>query len=307
MTTAAGVPETRGELEGDEAFETLRSTGRVALLRDAVVRFRAADGFSHSRALAFQLTLTLLPALIALVGLTGSLDRGATRATLEDTINALAPGAAGDILRAALSQGADGNSTAALGFGLVAAVFAGTTAMAQLERGANRLYGVERDRPFVRRYGTAFVLALVAGTLITLAVGTLVAGKALVEGIASGDTIEDVLEVVLWPLGLAAVITAIGLLFEVVPNRRQPEASWLALGGGVAAVLFLAVLALLDEWLDAAGNFGDTYGSLAGTVGLLLWTFGASASLLFGLAVCAQLEAVRAGAPLPRVDRFHNV
>jgi len=35
---------------------------------DAAIRFRAADGFSHSRALAFQVTLTLLPALIAVVG-----------------------------------------------------------------------------------------------------------------------------------------------------------------------------------------------------------------------------------------------
>ncbi len=307
MTTAAGVPETRGELEGDEAFETLRSTGRVALLRDAVVRFRAADGFSHSRALAFQLTLTLLPALIALVGLTASLDEGATRRTLQDAIDALAPGAVGDILRTALREGADGSGATALVFGLIAAVFAGTTAMAQLERGANRLYGVERDRPFLRRYGTAFVLALIAGTLVSIAVGLLVAGKAFVDGLGPSDTAEDLLELALWPVGLAAVITAIGLLFEVVPNRRQPEASWLALGGGVAAVLFLLVLALLDEWLDAAGNFGDTYGSLAGTVGLLLWTFGASASLLLGLAVCAQLEAVRAGAPLPRVDRSHNL
>ena len=61
MTTASGVPCTYGELEGDEALETLRRTGRRRLVEDAVIRFRAADGFSHSRALAFQTTLTLLP------------------------------------------------------------------------------------------------------------------------------------------------------------------------------------------------------------------------------------------------------
>jgi hypothetical protein len=53
MSTAATVPETHGELEGDDAFEMARGIGLRALLRDSFVRFRYADGFSHSRALAF--------------------------------------------------------------------------------------------------------------------------------------------------------------------------------------------------------------------------------------------------------------
>lgn len=304
MTTAAGVPETRGELEGDEAFETLRATGRVALVRDAVTRFRAADGFSHSRALAFQMTLTVLPTLIALVGLTASLGDGKTRKALAGTIDQIAPGAAGDILRAALAQGADGSATKAFVFGGMAALIAGTTAMAQLERGANRLYGVERDRPFPRRYGTAFVLAVVSGLLLGCAIALLVAGGAIRERFGIDRTVAEVLS---WPIGLGAVVVVIALLFEVVPHRRQPEASWLAFGGIVATVGFVVVLEVLDGYVSAAGGFGETYGPLAGTVGLLLWTFGSSASLLFGLAIAAQLEAVRAGAPVPRVDRHDNL
>jgi hypothetical protein len=46
MSIAATVPETRGELEGDDAFETARAIGLRALLRDSFVRFRYADGFS---------------------------------------------------------------------------------------------------------------------------------------------------------------------------------------------------------------------------------------------------------------------
>ena len=69
MSTAATVPVTQGiELEGDEAVETLREVGLRNLIRRSFMRFRYADGFSHSRALAFQFILTLLPGLIALVG-----------------------------------------------------------------------------------------------------------------------------------------------------------------------------------------------------------------------------------------------
>ena len=50
MTTAGSVPRTFGELEGDEALETLRQTGLRRLVADSVIRFRAADG-SVTRAL----------------------------------------------------------------------------------------------------------------------------------------------------------------------------------------------------------------------------------------------------------------
>src|SRR3712207_7696459 len=59
-TLFRSVPTTT-ELEGDDALETLRETGIRQLIADAIKRFRYADGFSHSRALAFQFTLTLLP------------------------------------------------------------------------------------------------------------------------------------------------------------------------------------------------------------------------------------------------------
>jgi len=51
----------------------------------------------------------------------------------------------------------------ALTLGLLAGLFALTTAMAQIERGANRMYGVERDRPTRRKYLTALGLAITAG------------------------------------------------------------------------------------------------------------------------------------------------
>ena len=44
------------------------------LLLDSFVRFRYADGFSHSRALAFQVALSVVPFLLALSGLAADID-----------------------------------------------------------------------------------------------------------------------------------------------------------------------------------------------------------------------------------------
>lgn len=101
MSTATSVPSTVG-LEGDDALATLRATGRRRLAIDAFDRFRAADGFSHARALAFQFALTLVPALITVIGLATALDQDTFTRVVRDVLGDLAPGAAGDLVTDAL-------------------------------------------------------------------------------------------------------------------------------------------------------------------------------------------------------------
>lgn len=311
MSTAAAVPETRDELEGDEALETLRAADLRRLLGDSFRRFRAADGFSHSRALAFQFTLTLLPAVIAIVGLATALDQDHFRRVVQGTFDQIAPGAVGDLLTAALRQGkssasADSGELALVAGGL-AALLAGTTAMGQVERAANRIYGVERDREVLRKYLVGLGLACSAGLLVLFAIVVLVAGHAIREAAGFGDFADVAWAIGRWPLGVAAVVAAVSLLFEISPRRRQPEPSWLAFGAGLAAFLWLAFMGLLALYIDATGSFGATYGPVAGTIGVLLWAFLSSLALFLGLAFAAQLEAVRAGVHAPRVERMANV
>ena len=310
MSTATAVPQTRDELEGDEALETLRQTGLRRLAIDSATRFRAADGFSHSRALGFQFTLTLLPALIAIVGLAEALDQETFRRVVQATINAIAPGAVGDLLTEALRQGSTSarreSGETALAAGLAAAIAAGTAAMAQVERGANRIYGTERDRPFVRKYLTALLLALSAGLFGLLSAVLLVGGSAIRDALGRSDSFDAVWTIARWPVGLALAIASVSLLFEHSPRRSQPEASWLAFGAAVAAGLWLAFMAVLAGYISATDSFGATYGPLAGTIGVLLWSFLSSVALFVGLSFAAQLEAVRAGRFEPRIERDEN-
>ena len=302
MSTATSVPSTFG-LEGDDALATLRETGRRQLALDAFDRFRAADGFSHARALAFQFALTIVPALITIIGLATALDQDTFTRVVRDVLADLAPGAAGDLVTEALQQGsASADGTLALLLGGAATLVAGTTAFGQLERGANRIYGVERDRPPARKYATAAALMLTAGVATVLAAVLLVAGSTLADAAGWGIAFK----VLRWPVALGLVVTALALLFEVAPRRRQPEASWLAVGSSVSAVLWLIFLGVLAVFVGVSPNFGATYGPLAGTIAVLLWTFATAVARLLGLAFAAQLEAVRAGVTATRVERDEN-
>lgn len=309
MCTASAVPETY-ELEGDDAREMLKRAGWGKLLKDSFTRLRTADGFSHVRALAHATVLTAFPALITIIGLATVFDLATFRHVLESTLQQLAPGPSGRLLSTAFRQGSRTGGSAALIGGLLASVISGTFALAQLERGCNRIYGMVRDRSFVAKLRVAFALGLTAGALLAIAFMLLAAGSALGKGLEGeqglGDTAATIFDVIRWPVGLLLTFVALTLLYKVSPNRRQPGATWLQTGTIMATVCWFILTALLAIYYGLNDSIGQTYGPLIGIIALLSWAYATAFALYYGAAFAAQLEALRAGVPGPRTLRRFN-
>lgn len=309
MSTATHVPETsrfgREELSADDARAALRHVGVRRLLGEAFRRMRYGDGFSATRALAFQFVLSLIPLLIAFVGLSSTIRADKLAKALRQTILSITPGGKSDAFKQVLTRGLSegGGGRIALVFGLVAALVSLTTAMAQIERGANRIYGIQRDRPSREKYGLAALLVLTGGIPAMLGFVVIIAGGALVDSLQSaygwGDTTGTVLQVLRWPAGILLGLVAVTAMFRQAPRRRQPGFSWLAVGAAVALVLWLVFSALLAFYVSHSSSFGTVYGPLTGIIALLLWSQLTSLALFLGVAFSAQLEAIRAGVPSP--------
>lgn len=302
------------ELSADDAWHALRHYGGWRLLHDAFLRFRYGDGFSHSRALGLQLCLATVPFLIALTGLAGDLGVEEGGRVVADVVLALTPGAS-DSLVSDLLVGGERTEEAgelALTLGLVTGMVALATAMAQIERGANRIYGVERDRPAPAKYTRATVLGAVAGLPALVGFLFLVAGGQVGDSIERwyrwGSVAGTAWDVVRWPVSLALTVTGVGLLFRHAPRRRQPGLSWLMFGAVLSTALWWLASGLLAWYVRSSGAFDATYGALTGIMALLLWANVTGIALFLGLAFAAQLEGARVGAPDPvEEDVWHPV
>jgi len=303
VSTANFVPETH-DLGGDDAYVTLRRAKVRLLCKDSFQRFRFADGFSHSRAMAFQIVLTMIPGSIVLIALAVALESATLKTAVNHTAASLTPRPTAELFREALTKGADNGASshwAALVFGGIAMLVAGATAFGQIERTANRLYGVEADRPALQKYGRAALLALTAGTLAVVYLLVIGSGSGWVN--ALHDSVWGTMwSVVLWPIGAALLVATFSIIFKVSPRRRQPRFAWLAVGGALAVAMTLVVSLLLHAYMNTSRSFGDTYGPLAGFVGVLLWAYLSSVALFLGLSFAAQLEAFRAGQAAPRSE-----
>ncbi|MGE0878196.1 MAG: YihY/virulence factor BrkB family protein [Acidimicrobiia bacterium] len=304
MSTASVVPETR-DLGGDDAWRVLRRRPIKETVVESVMRFRWADGFSSSRALAFQIVLALVPAVVLFVGLAELVGNHAFAETVQNVIASLVPGAADSVIFDAARQGATAANNrrdlVALLSGFVAVVVSGTTGFGQIERGANRIYGVEKDRPFARKYSVALGMAASSGVLLLSGFVLLAVGRSL-GGRVDSSSMRTLWSFGRWPVGAVALTLAYAIMFRVSPRRKQPSLSWLAFGAGSAVALNVVLSLALSLYLKVSGGFGRTYGPLAGLLGVMVWAYAVSIGLFLGVAFAAQLEAVRAGQSEPQSD-----
>ncbi len=313
MTTARTVPVTI-ELDGDEldaadAWRMARKLGLRRLLVDAFVRFRYGDGFTNSRALALQAALAVVPFLLALTGLAADVDEERVSRVIAGTIQTVSPGTGEQDALAGAVSGEDSSEEAgelALGLGLGFALLSMTTAMGQVERGLNRIYGVRRDRPAPAKYGRAALWTALLAVPLGLGFLLLVTGGAFADqmvrsyGWSEGTALW--FRVLRWPAGLVLVVLSVAVLLDHAPRRRQPALSWLALGAGIAVVLSMLATGMLAAYVHVGQSFGAVYGPLGGVFALLLWALMSSIAFFYGAAVCAQLEASRAGDHDPAYD-----
>src|SRR5919197_1479841 len=210
MSTANVVPET-WHLTGDDAKETLAHTDRSKLVKDAAIRLRYSDGFSHARSMAFLTILVFVQGVIAAVGIASALGAGTLSNAIVTVLQSVVPGPAGRIITDAVQQAHQAGSSGqwvAIVVGTVGALITGTTLLGQIERALNRLYGVERDRPTGAKYGRAFVLTVTAGILSVLAFAGLALGSAIADSLG-GETARTIWNVLRWPIGIALLVVSI--------------------------------------------------------------------------------------------------
>ncbi len=310
MSSVSVVPETElmsGEqLSADDAWHTVRRYGLRHLLVAGFTRFRYGDGFSHARAFALQLALATVPLVIAGAGLAVALGAESFAEVVARTVVAISPGSSDALVASTVQGGTDEGSErgeVVVALGLATAFLAATSAFAQLERGANRIYGTDRDRPALRKYARAALLTATAGVAMAVGLLLIVAGEPFGDAVEQvyhwGDAAETAFDVIRWPVGLAALVVAVTVLFRHAPRRRQPGLSWLAVGAAATVLAWLGGSGLLALYVVAAAGFDDTYGPLTAVMALLLWANVTGVALLAGVALAAQLEAVRAGAGDP--------
>jgi membrane protein len=264
----------------------------LAILRRTLKEFLGDDAMGLAAQIAYSSVLAFFPAMIFLVGV---LDLFNGFDSLRGFLEPVAPEAVTEILND-LGESASGSpgSVFALLFGAVGATWAASGAMGTVIKAVNRAYGTPETRPFWKVRLTAVVLVLLTAIVTAAMLLLVVFGGPLGDAVASrarlGGAWDFTWAIVRWPIAFTTVLLFFALVYYLAPDARQRNWRWVSPGSIVGGVMWLALSGLFALYTSLAGNYNETYGSIAGGIVLLLWLNYSAFALLFGAELNSELD-----------------
>lgn len=283
-----------------EVSEEPEKIDLVATLKRTLTEFLQDKGTDLAATLTYYAVLSLFPAILALTSLLGVFGQGpSTTQALLDVIKEL--GVSGDSLAPVETfindlQGTGGASIA-LFIGLATALFAASNYVNAFSRMMNTVYGVEEGRPIWKLRPWLILITLVCLLLVVAVALSLVFTGGIVDAVGSviglGDTFVTVWGWAKWPVMLLIVIFVVGLLYWGTPNVKQQKFRWLSAGAALAILGWAIGTAGFFFYVATAGNYGATYGALAGLIVLLIWLWLTNIFLVLGAEFDSELQRAR--------------
>jgi membrane protein len=242
---------------------------------------------------AFYAFLALFPMLIAAVLIYGLVADPADVQRQVDELGSALPSEAETLLRNQMHAIAS-TSNSALGTGLVIAVlgalWSSSGGVNGLITAINIAFGETETRGVIRLRGLSLLLTLGAVLFVVIAVVLIAVVPAVADVVGLGALGRLLTEVVRWALLVAAVLMALALLYRIAPNRDAPRLQWASIGSIVATAIWIFASLAFSLYVDNFGNYGKTYGSLAGVVVLMLWLYVSAFIVLLGAEINGEAE-----------------
>jgi membrane protein len=237
-------------------------------------------------AVAFRIFLSIFPTLIAAVAIFGLVTEPSELSRLLNEARAVVPGDAFTLLQRTLAglteTGAGGIAVAGIAGGLWAA----SSAAAVLIKALNLAYDVHEGRKFAKLRGVALAITLALFVAIATLMVLLVLGRFLQGWLVPESMRDQGLEFVIVAARIVASLVVLMILFAVIywigPNRDVPSFKWITPGSVVGVLGWLALSGAFALYTRLFGNYGATYGSLAGAVLMMLWIQLSMVTLLVG-------------------------
>ena len=247
-----------------------------------------------SAGVAFYAFLALVPLLGAVVLTYGLFASPAGVARSMARLTTLLPQEVAQIIGQQLTQvvqTSGGKKGICLLVALALAIFGARSAVGGIITSLNIAYEEQEKRGFL--FVNLLAIGMTAATvvLIVLALGAATGMALLDEALPHLPGVVTALLKLLSYAVLAIIAAATAAtLYRYGPSRDEAKWRWITPGTLLFALAWVVLTAGFSFYAANLGHYGATYGSLAGVVVLLTWTYLSAYALLFGAELNSELE-----------------
>jgi len=262
----------------------------VAMIANGFVRHRL---LLRASALTYVAMLSLVPMVAVALGVAEAFGVGVTDRLAPLIVSQLAAGApeaAEKIVQLVQSV----NFTSLGSVGAASLLFTTVLAVGNAEQAFNEVWGVEQQRPLMRRFPDYLAVIVVAPVLLGVAVvlATGLQSESVVQRFGAVPGFETVYRFGLRQAPTLLMWAGFSFLYWFMPNT-QVKAGAALLGGAVAAVLFALAQALYVGFSVGVSRANAVFGGLAALPLLLTWIYISAAITLLGAEVSYAQQNLR--------------
>jgi membrane protein len=243
---------------------------------------------------AFYAFLSFVPAIAALLLVYGLFASPAELSETMIEVSEQLPAEAAAVVNdqiVALTLAPDDAKGWGLLIALALAIYGATKGVDAIVTAINVAYEEDETRGFIRRTLLVFAMtgALSLFTLLSLISVSILHLPAVLLPLMPFDTAWLIAAGSYLLLALSGAVAA-ALIYRFAPDREPARMAWLTPGGIATAVMWGAITSGFGVYSSTVGNYGATYGSLAGVVALLTWLYFSAYALIIGAKINAELE-----------------
>lgn len=244
--------------------------------------------------LSYYVLLALFPALIVLTAAMGLLSVQRYMPELMNYLRTVLPADALSMVERFLDQVAEGSGADIVSFGGLGALWASSSGVTAIMEALNVVYNVKEDsRPFWRVRLIAIFLTIGLAVFTILSMTLILYGGPLGEWIAAlvglGAAFNWAWSVLQWPVAVSLMLVAVAIVYYVCPDIEL-NWQWLSPGSVFAVAMWLLVSLAFKFYVDNFGNYNKVYGSLAGSIVMMLWLYWSGVVLLIGGEINAEIQ-----------------
>lgn len=287
-----------------------RTGGRLAIVKYAYLGFQRDECTVRAAAIAYRALFSIFPLVLLLFTLSSTLlARPEIRTEVVSFLirKLQAPGLAADVIQAA-NQALEKSGAVGI-LALAGLIWGGSGIFSTVDYALNAAWGVEKQRPFIRRQLLGLGMALAVALLFLLSVAGAAAYR--VSGLAahpweatwSGRAVAKAAGAML-PTVFGFLMFLV--LYIVLPNTRVSLVA-AGIGALVADVLWQITNLVYTVYVShlAQGRYSVIYGPFGAIILFMIWIYLSAVILLIGAELAAAYDIHRDNKPqLPLVSRL---
>jgi membrane protein len=193
-----------------------------------------------------------------------------------------------------------------LSIGFILTLYVATNGVIALMNAFNRSYRTGEKRSFLKKRLMAVIITFVLAFVLFMAIVLLIVGNIVLNLLLEYDILTDTLSFyaisfLQYIVVFLVFFTAISFIYYLAPSVSK-RWRFLSVGSVLAAVLCIAITHLFSFYISNFATYNKLYGSIGTFIGLMIWLYLLSLTILLGFEINASIDEAKYGVTLEPIE-----